>query len=141
MIALAVTMHLNLAGLQLGGGPRARPQPGRAAVARARAHVPLAQLEASSPNALQSEAIRSRRSAVLVLASAGTGKTRVLRSRIAYLLLSEHVPAHRILTVAFSQHAVQQGPVLDQLFAGHDAALRWRSDGPSDRRRVNLHCD
>ena len=59
-------------------------------------------------NPLQTEAIRSDNSAVLVLASPGTGKTRVLRARMAYLLISKGVPSDRILTVAFSQHAVSQ---------------------------------
>ena len=61
-----------------------------------------------APNVLQAEAIRSQKSAVLVLASPGTGKTRVLRARMAYLLISKGVPSNRILTVAFSQHAVSQ---------------------------------
>ena len=81
-----------------------------AITARTRSRIPFAQeaMPSVSPNVLQSDAIRSTNKAVLVLASAGTGKTRVLRARIAYLLLSEHVPSNRILTVAFSQHAVQQ---------------------------------
>ena len=83
--------------------PPARP----AAVGRPRVRAaPVAQFE--PPNVLQLEAIRSMQRATLVLASAGTGKTRVLRARIAYLLLSERVPSKRILTVAFSQHAVEQ---------------------------------
>ena len=74
----------------------------------ARHHAPLARTESLLPNPLQTEAIRSDNSAVLVLASPGTGKTRVLRARMAYLLISKGVPSDRILTVAFSQHAVSQ---------------------------------
>ena len=74
----------------------------------ARHHDALARTESLLPNPLQTEAIRSDNSAVLVLASPGTGKTRVLRARMAYLLISKGVPSDRILTVAFSQHAVSQ---------------------------------
>ena len=75
--------------------PPPTPRPARARALRMQV-VPQVR---TPPNVLQSEAIRSTRDSVLVLASAGTGKTRVLRSRIAYLLLSEHVPSDRILTV------------------------------------------
>eukprot|EP00908_Phaeocystis_cordata_P026519 Transcript_90.p2 GENE.Transcript_90~~Transcript_90.p2 ORF type:complete len:241 (-),score=88.07 Transcript_90:609-1283(-) len=83
-------------------------RPVRPAVVHARLPAPVAQEKSMAPNVLQAEAIRSQKSAVLVLASPGTGKTRVLRARMAYLLISKGVPSNRILTVAFSQHAVSQ---------------------------------
>ena len=60
------------------------------------------------PNKLQAEAIRSTSNSVLLLASPGTGKTRVLRARMAHLLLSRGVPSSSILAVTFTQHAAQQ---------------------------------
>ena len=53
------------------------------------------------------EAIKSTSGAVLLLASPGTGKTRVLRARMAHLLLSRGVPSRSILAVTFTQHAAQ----------------------------------
>ena len=60
------------------------------------------------PDALQSEAIKSASNSVLLLASPGTGKTRVLRARMAYLLLRERVPPENILAVTFTQHAAHE---------------------------------
>ena len=60
------------------------------------------------PDALQSEAIKSASNSVLLLASPGTGKTRVLRARMAYLLLRERVPPEKILAVTFTQHAAHE---------------------------------
>ena len=63
--------------------------------------------ERTVPNVLQTEAIRSTSDAVLLLASPGTGKTRVMRARLAYLI-SKGVPASAILVVTFTQHAAKQ---------------------------------
>ena len=59
------------------------------------------------PNLLQAEAIRTSSDSVLLVASPGTGKTRVIRARLAYLL-SQGVPVSSILVVTFTQHAAQQ---------------------------------
>ena len=59
------------------------------------------------PNQLQHQAIRSASGAVLLLSPPGTGKTRVLRSRLAYLL-SKGEERSSILVVTFTNHAAEQ---------------------------------
>ena len=63
--------------------------------------------ESTVPNGLQFRAIHSDSDAVLLLAPPGTGKTRVLRARLAYLL-NRGEARRSILVVTFTNHAAQQ---------------------------------
>ena len=107
----AVALPLWCAGLA--PVPRALP-PAHAALRAASAPRMVAHVAdggeghaAIAPNLLQAEAIRTSSDSVLLLASPGTGKTRVIRSRLA-CLLSKGVSVSSILVVTFTQHAAQQ---------------------------------
>lgn len=59
-------------------------------------------------NQPQREAVCSEANNLLVLAGAGSGKTRVLVHRIAWLIQEKHIPPHRILAVTFTNKAAAE---------------------------------
>src|SRR5262249_11975376 len=68
-------------------------------------------------NAQQQAAVEHVNGALLIIAGAGSGKTRVLTEKLAKIIEEGYAPADRILTVTFTNKAAQEikERVLDRL--------------------------
>jgi DNA helicase-2/ATP-dependent DNA helicase PcrA len=78
-------------------------------------------------NPEQREAVLHRDGPLLILAGAGSGKTRVITCRVAHLIADRHASPDEVLAVTFTNKAAQEMRERVEALIGSDAGRIWLS--------------